>query len=298
MLACLNAWAVTATPSVPDSVGVVTILDGDATALQGTARVLVVEGLRLAATAIVETGAGTRLLRIEADDGTLIDLGPQTRVMLAPSGSGARGNRVAALYLLQGWAKLSTPPGDGTVSALSAPGLDVPAMKGVSLAFVSRDESLLFLESGDAQLIERYDGKGAAPLVLKNTEFYARAGAEKGKISARPTAAMLQRLPPAFRDTLPRRAAAFKGRAVEAKALAPPSYDDMQAWLTGEPSLRRAFPRRFAARAREPEFRQALIANLAAHPEWRSLLFPPVPKPKPRFLPFAPAASARDYYNR
>ena len=177
------------------------------------------------------------------------------------------------------------------VASLAAPGLEVRELKGVSVGFVSRDETLLFLESGDAQLIERRDGKGTAPLVLRTTEFYARVGGDKGTISSRPKAPALQSLPRAFRDTLPRRAAAFKNRDVEAKTLAPPSYAELEAWLTGEPALRRPFPRRFAARAREPEFRRALIANLAASPEWRPLLFPPPPKPSP----IAPAASALGY---
>jgi len=59
------------------------------------------------------------------------------------------------------------------------------------------------------------------------------------------------------------------------RALPKPTYAELEPWLTAEPALRRRFPKRFGARAAEPEFRKALIAHLSSHREWQPVLFPP-----------------------
>jgi hypothetical protein len=47
--------------------------------------------------------------------------------------------------------------------------------------------------------------------------------------------------------------------------------------------LRRPLVQRWRSKAREPAFRAALVANLAAHPEWDPVLFPEkyIKKPLP-----------------
>lgn len=267
----------------PEANGIVTILEGEATVLQGRERAAAAEGLHLGAGAIVETSARTSLMRIEIDSAA-IDLGPDTRVMLAPEGLVAKGAAAPRLYLLQGWVKLSAAAGKAVPGVISA-SFEMPAQEGVAVAFVGPDERDVFVESGTVQLAERRGGKSAPPIVLHGGEWFAQQGAERGHVLARQTAAMLERLPRAYRDTLPMRAAKFDGHEVDEKPMPPASYAELQPWLTAEPALRRGFVKRFAPRAREPEFRRALIAHLAEHPEWRPVLFPPEPKP-PR-----PAAS-------
>ena len=280
LLPALACSLAAAAPRAVEPAGIVTILEGDASALQGTARTGVVEGQLLAPTAIVETGARTGLLRIETGDGTAIDLGPDTRVMLSPPGFAARGRKTPPLYVLNGWVKLSAPAVGAGIVGMVSPWFGMPSQKGVAVAFVSADGAAVFLESGQAQLVERRGGKSGATLALKNTEFYARAGADRGAVTARASPAMLERMPRAFRDTLPRRAAVFEGREVEPRPLAAPSYAELQPWLAGEPALRRPFTRRFVVRARESDFRRSLVTNMRSHPEWYPVLFPPEPEEK------------------
>jgi hypothetical protein len=276
-----RAAAVAATVAGPGE-GVVTILEGDAWVLQGsTDRVAGAEGLKLRPGAIVETGARTALLRIELG-GTAIDLGPDTRAMLWPAGFAARGEPPASLYLQRGWTKISAPQG-ATAVGLVSPAFSLPSLQGVAVAFIGADEAVLFLESGSARLVERRGAKGASPIALRNSECYVQAGTARGTVLPRPAAAMLERMPRAYRDTLPLRAARFEGRDVEGRALDAPSYAELQSWLDGEEALRRPLVRRFAARAREADFRRELIAHLPAHPEWRPVLYPPPPRPsRPR----------------
>jgi hypothetical protein len=51
-------------------------------------------------------------------------------------------------------------------------------------------------------------------------------------------------------------------------------------WLKAESSVRRPLMQRWRGKVREPAFRNALVANLSAHPEWDPILFPEKYKPK------------------
>ena len=83
-LACTPlAWA--ATP-----LATVTIADGEAVLIRGAMRYQLAEGVRLAKDDIVETSAKGRLLRIEFSDGLILDLGPESRAILAPKLAGDR----------------------------------------------------------------------------------------------------------------------------------------------------------------------------------------------------------------
>ena len=65
------------------------------------------------------------------------------------------------------------------------------------------------------------------------------------------------------------------GREVKAKRLGVASYAQIQPWIDAEPALRKSNMARWKVLARNPEIRQALLANLAAHPEWEIVLRPP-----------------------
>src|SRR5690606_28925558 len=95
---------------------------------------------------------------------------------------------------------------------------------------VRGDAVWLFAESGAVTAAPRQGGKALAPLALKAGEFFERAADAQGKavVAPRPTAAFLQQVPRAFRDTLPRRAALFKTGAAVPKKLAAITYADVQ----------------------------------------------------------------------
>lgn len=248
-----------------------TIVDGDATVLEGDRALLAVEGQTLGAEAIVRTGARTTLLRIEWPDGTAADLGPDSQAMVEPGGFGARAGKLPALYVLQGWAKLSML-GTASTPGLLTPRVDVQPFKGVLVMRVDGGSHWLFAEGGSLSLAERDLKTGT--LALKNGEVYTREGDAKGTLAPRPTPAQMQQVPRGFRDTLPSRLAAASGRAVNPRPAAAPAHAELRAWLEGERNLRRNFTKRFAARAREPAFRAALAEHLSAHPEWEPVLFP------------------------
>jgi len=265
--AALAGWCLAA-----QAAGLLTILDGDALLIQGTQAQAAAEGVLVSDLALLRTGANTKVLRLEWDDGSVIDLGPDTQVMISPTAFGLRNKRAPSIYLLKGWAKQSSASTATPAGGLVTPKLDVQPFQGVLVAFVGADESWAFVESGSAQVLER-DG-ASQKLTLKNGEVYQRPASGKGSVSPRPTPAQTQRVPRGFRDTLPHRAAAFKDRKVEPKPLPGPSVADLRDWFNAEPPLRKEFPRRFAPRVQESSFRGELIRQFGDHPEWVPVLYP------------------------
>jgi len=286
--ATLHAWAAGVAPT-----GLFTILDGSATVLRDTRQFAAAEGLRLQGDDIVRTGAETRLARIELADGSTLDLGPATELLLQPALAGPIGERAATLYLARGWLKIGSANGHGVASG----GLDVARLAGTAVLRIAPDATLVFLESGNADLIERGDGHAGRSQPLKDGDAYARRGMAAGNVLKRPPTDLLQGLPRAFVDSLPSRAARFGSVVVEPGNANEVDYADASPWINGEAVLRPHFLARFGALARDRQFRASLVAELRAHPEWDRLLFPEKYRPKPvvvvkRPAPAAPAAPA------
>ncbi len=259
-------------PAAAQTTAMVTIVDGDATLLDGSRNLRAAEGLKVGPETLIQTTARTGLLRVEWPDGTVADFGPDTQAMLSPAGLAARGSAAPAVYLLRGWVKLAslgTAPSGGVQSSRLA----VPAFQGALVLMATNDETWAFAEGGTLSLTER-DLRPASTVTLKNGEVYLRQGAAKGVLAARPTPAQMQRVPRGFRDSLPLRSASLKDKPFSAKAAPPLPYAELRDWLAAERPLRRNFTRRFADRLSEPEFRAGLAANLARHPEWEPVLFP------------------------
>ena len=275
------AAAAVAKPAAPPVV--LTILNGGAVLHIGANTVAAALGLRLPQGSLVETLAATTLLRLEWADGSALDLGPDSAVMIEPGALGrsgatpepavqARGAVAPAFYLLRGWAKHRSAPSAEHRGHVS-PQLDALPAKGAVVMHVVAGATWLFVESGSARLVERAGAK--ARLDLSIGQSYLRQGAAKGELAQRPNAEQLKDVPRGFRDTLPLRAAQFQGQEIEAKALQAPYYAELRPWLiVAEPALRREFPRRFAPLLREPGFRAALAAKLPDHPEWGPLVYP------------------------
>lgn len=270
----------------------VTILDGAAVVLRGSTRLQLAEGVRLAPQDIVETTAEARLLRIEFPDGMALSLGPATRLWIEPRLAG-EGRRSARSYLLRGWVKLNAAPaapaGRPAGALIASPVADLLTTGASLVASVQEAAGAppgptlqVFAESGELSLQERQGGQALGGVQrLRSGEFLGRSAAGKSAVSARPPAEFIAQVPRAFLDTLPARAALFQQREVAAKPLGEPSYADVSAWLTAEPALRRPAMPRWRPLLRTPAFRQALVANLAAHPEWEPVLFPEKFAPKP-----------------
>lgn len=282
--------------------GVVTILDGEASLLRGESRLALAEGVRLQADDLIELDAKGRFLRLELDDGSSLGLGPDTRVQLLPKLAGERGKPAPLAYLLHGWLKLgvarksegkseSKSAGRTAALAVASARLDLSGVSRDAVLALLPGQSLLFVEAGELNLRALAPGPVAPPKQLKAGEFLSLSGVDqRPELAAKPTAAFLQAVPRSFLDSLPSRAALFADKERAPKPLGEISYADAQPWLQAEVSLRRANMPRWKALARKPEFRKALQAQMKMHPEWEPVLNPPPPKTAAAPGPAASAA--------
>ena len=209
-LAALAVAWLPAAAAPPPATWLVTLLDGEAVVVDGLKRIAAASGIELGPGALIETTETTALLRLEGADQSSIDLGPGTRVMLSPPAQASRGGRVPALYLLQGWAKL-TSRGSAPVAGFVTPGLEGGNFQGAVVLRVARSEQSVFAETARIELAERRTG--GTPQRLAPGEFYrgdgSKPGNKPGSLAPRPEATWLKELPRAFRDTIALRAASL-----------------------------------------------------------------------------------------
>ena len=287
---CLLAWPHWSWAGTPFATA--TIVDGEMLLIRGASRLRLAEGVRLAKDDIVETTDKGRLLRIEFGDGLILDLGPESRALLAPRLSGDRARLPARLHLLRGVAKLTVPkPLAAAEGTLSSPPFDVTGVARSAVFIVQAGDAFVFAESGEVMLRERRGGKATGTITLKSNEFFARSGDAKAAVAARPTPAFIQRLPRAFLDTLPARAGLFTTRDIGPKPLGEISFAEVEAWVDAE-GLRSQFATRWKALAQNRAFRDGVAANMRAHPEWDRILYPEKYLPKPAAAPTSTPTSA------
>jgi hypothetical protein len=265
---------------------IVTIVEGESSIVRDANRVALAEGVRLANDDLIDTTAQTKLLRIEFDDGLMLLVAPESRLWIAPKFSADKASpRAARIYLLNGTVKLTTKAEAGATS-VATPVFDLKTIGRDTLVSVGPNGGAVFAESGDVQLVERSKTKNGATaagpaLTVKTGEYYTRAGADKGKTAPRPDPEFIKRLPRAFLDPVPSRAALFAAREVAGKPLGAIDYAGAQPWIDAEAALRPAFLARWRPLASQAEFRKGLVAGLRGHPEWDRTLFPEKYLPKP-----------------
>ena len=260
-------------------IGLFTIVDGDVTVLREAREFRAAEGVPLRADDIVRSPESARLARIELQDGTLLDLGPATELLLQPQALAATPAAPnASLYLLRGWLKVTAATGKASTGvALASPRIALASLTGNVVIRVAPHASLAFVEAGQANAFERSAAvtKPAAAHALNDGDSIVVRSGTPTAVVRRPPPDLIDGLPRAFTDTLPRRAAQWRGRTLaEPEPLAEPGYADLVSWLHADAGLRGAFVKRFSPLLRDRRFRSSLIAELPAHPEWGRVLFP------------------------
>jgi len=249
--------------------GVVTILEGKATAIHGLSQFDLAEVVRLAPGDLVRTQAKT-LLRIEYADECSLEAGPDSQLQLFHPADKKRANR-PALYLMEGWLKLGCKA--GTDAGLTTKDLDVTGISRVLVIRVSGDTRAIFAESGTARVVKRKTGD-AASITLNPGDFLNVEPEVVSDVQPRPTAQFMEALPRAYRDTLPSRYSTYVTRVTEPQNPRTFGYTDVEPWLNAEPVIRRQFVSLWIRKANDPAFRGPLDRDLAKHPEWDRILHP------------------------
>ena len=256
-------------PAAAQEIGTVTLVEGSLGMIRGTAVLRAGEGVRLRQGDIIESSSGG-FAQLELAGGTIMALGPSTRVLLL--GRGAK--TATELVMLNGWLKGETGPNAGTYCYASPQLAATARAGGVVVLQASVDKADIFVESGSAGISKvSLQGSLANPEGAKAGQFFTRRGGRDIIINSRPDQAFIDAIPHAFRDTLPSRLSRFP-KGVDPKPDHEVTYAEIQPWLTMGQSWRRGFVARFQPRLRDPDFRKAVEAHLNDHPEWDSALHP------------------------
>jgi hypothetical protein len=268
MLAPWCAWAA-------DVNGTITILEGDAFIYRGASRVYANEGVRLESGDIVETSA-SGFMQVELTDLSVVQFGPATRALINNASTG-RPKPERWIFVMNGWCKVTgskAAAADGSGFEVRTRSFAMPANAGIVVFVQMPGEATLFVERGDIKLIEDQMTGSPTSIPLKSGDYYRRKAASRGAANPGATEAFSAGMPRVFRDSLPLRLDRYRNQEVQPKEASDFVYADVEPWLNAEPWLRRPFVQRWRAKARNPAFRTALVAGLAAHPEWDPILFP------------------------
>lgn len=262
ILLCLSFLA------AAQDIGTVTLVEGSLRMIRGTMLFHAGEGVRLHPGDILESSSGG-FVQLELTGGTVVALGPSTRLLFLGHGT----KTAAELVVLSGWLKGETGANAGTYNYAS-PQLAATTRGGVVVLEASREQTDLFVESGNATI-----SKVSPQAYLTNPQgatagqFLTRRDGKNVVVNSRPDQTFLDALPRAFRDTLPPRLAKFP-KAVDPKPDHEVTYAEVQPWLTMALSWRRGFVERFQPRLKDTEFRRELDAHMRDYPEWDPVLHP------------------------
>jgi hypothetical protein len=214
------------------------------------------------------------VVQIQDDDGTLVALGAQSRVMLQADGH---------IALLHGWMKIAH-----ACKAASCPQRIVETERGAirlstgtgtgtgtgTAAIVATPDDAgdiaVFSESGVQTLALK------PPLTINAGSFAAISASAPAHILPRPSSVFLAAMPAAFRDALQPLAIDVRPSSAALKPLRPATYDDIAPWLTSTLPARKRFAARFHTRLADSAFRASIESHLNALPDWRVFLYPPV----------------------
>ena len=253
-----------------------TLLEGSLRVMRGTVVYKASEGMLLRQGDILESSEGG-FAQLEFAGGTIVALGPSSKVYLFRLGAGhpGGGQTAANLVLLSGWLKGESNPASGTYR-YSTPVLTLAMGNGAVVLHLDADGCDANFEEGSAAVGETYmDGGWRQTGTAKAGQFLSRRGGKGLATFPRPSSAFVQSMPIAFRDTLPPRLPHFEGKKpTEPKADHAVTFAELQPWLALPMVWRRDFVERFEPRLADPDFRAQLEAHVPQYPEWDPILHP------------------------
>jgi hypothetical protein len=264
-----------------------TLLEGQAALLRGTSRYTLAEGVRLQTGDILELGA-KGVVQVEFADGAILSLGPGARFYVGLlTARSPRSDGVSEFYLLGGWSKFASRK-EAAPFRYSTLAFALWVADATAVVRLGEGRADIFVETGEVRLAEGF-GKASpgSPIQLRGGEYLGRKGDEPAAIQPRPAQDFVLAMPRPYMDNLPARGAKYKDRVTVPQPSGELAYADVELWLKAPREIRRSVMRRFVQEARDPAFREALIANLRFHPEWDPILFPEKYQPKPAPPPAA-----------
>ena len=230
-----------------DSVGVFTVTRGEVQLLRGQNYLAASPGVEVQSDDIMETGKAASA-QIDMEDGSVLKLGPETRVALSDYSLDANKNVVSAtLDVLSGWLRFAVaklkPQGK---YSFNTPVLTV-GVRGTEGTIEANDEQGgLHLEEGAVDVTPAGpEIAGLQPVRVISGEFIQRLRGQQLAKLPQPPAAFKKRLPPGVQEKLSRRVQTLKERGVQPKVIRRVTREDAKRLIERHPNMQQKLRERF-----------------------------------------------------
>jgi hypothetical protein len=245
--------------------------EGKVLLLRGIATYSMDAGTKLETGDMIETAAKGQA-QVEFADGLTLNLGPQSKLYLM--NVAADPAKPAQIALASGWLKAAARKGAARELQYMLPGLRVDTKDAIVVLHATSPADEVFVESGAATVEQTApDGSAdkASSLAVKGGDYVSRKEGVAAAV-AKPPSGFFGSVPRHYMDNLPALYPKVKELQREALREHDTTYAEAEAWLKSNKLVRQGLVLRYQARAKDPEFRNALLANMSAHPEWERVV--------------------------
>ena len=236
----LTIAALMATSLAHAAVGVFTETSGDVKFLRGDYYFEAAAGVEVEAEDLVETGDAATA-QLDMGDGSILRIGPNSRLALTDYRLDSDGNVIAAgIEVVSGWLRFAVSKLRNDASyRIETPTMTI-GIRGTEGVIEAQDsQGSLYLEEGavEARAADP-QSSGSDASAVRAGEYIERT---RGQSFARPGQAPLafrNRMPPAFRERLQRRAQLLKARGMPPRQIRRIQGEDVQRYLKDHPHMR------------------------------------------------------------
>jgi hypothetical protein len=236
------------------AIGVISAVSGQVQLLRGDVYLAGARGVDVHADDIVETGKGAAA-QLDMEDGSVLKLGPQTRLALSDYRLDANKNVVSAtLDVLSGWLRFAVaklkPEGR---YGFNTPLLTIGVRGTEGTIEAENEQGGLHLEEGAVDVSPfGQDILKLPPLRVVSGEFIQRARGQPLAKLSQPPEHFRNRLPPVVRDKLERRVQDLKERGVPPKVIREITRDDAKHLIERHPHMQDKLRERFKPQRKPP----------------------------------------------
>jgi len=236
-----------ASAACADPIGVFSSTSGNVQVLRGKNYLAAAPGVDVVPEDIVETGQDSSA-QLDMDDGSVLMLGPETRLALSDYQVDAKRNVVsAALDVLSGWMRFAVAKlrPDGQYN-IHTPVLTIGIRGTEGTIEAQNEQGGLHLSEGIVDVAPiGNDAAAFKPVRVNGGEYIQRARGQAFARFSQPPVAFQKRVPPMLRQRLIHRAHELRSRGVPPRVIRKMTREDAQRFMERHPHMRERWRRRF-----------------------------------------------------
>lgn len=243
LFACLGFMST----ALAESVGVFTVTRGPVQVLRAENYLAAAPGVEVQSDDILETGKAASA-QVDMEDGSVLKLGPETRVSLSDYKLDSSKSVVSAtLDVLSGWLRFAVaklkPQGR---YSFNTPVLTIGVRGTEGTIEAQNEQGGLHLEEGAVDVAPLGpDIAGLQPIRVTSGEFIQRLRGQQLAKLPQPPAAFQKRLPPIVQEKLTRRAQDLKERGVPPRVIRAITREDAKRIMERHPHMQDKLRQRF-----------------------------------------------------